>query len=117
MNPFRFLKPRRRIEVVKRAQSTLRLHEWRAEKALVSAAMQILRHQDMQMMLDVLRNEHPGTATVIADLALDKRAILQAQAEGYTMALANLEALGRFEQSAEPLEPTFEAEEINPAEL
>jgi len=109
LNPFR---RQQRLQIIRRSQTTLRLHEWRSEKALVSSAMRIMRDPDFQMMLDVMENEHPGVAHVLPDSAdLATRAVHQARAEGYTMALANLVALGRFEKMIEPLEATFEPEE------
>lgn len=108
LNPFR---RKQKLEVIRRPQSTLRLHEWQHSKPLVSSAMQIMRLPDFQMMLDVLKNEHPGISRVLPNNDIATRAIMQAQAEGYTMALANLEALGRFQEMPEPLEATFEAEE------
>ncbi len=111
-NPFR---PKQKLEIIRRSQSNLRLSEWRTDKALVSSAMRLLRDPDFQLMMDVLRNEHPGSL-VHLDVDPPNRVVLQARAEGYTMALANVVALGRFEKMNEPLEATFDPEEIQTAD-
>lgn len=88
----------------------LRLHEWRADRALVSRGLQLINNPDFRLALDVLQNEHPANAILPDGCSLDIRAVFQARGEGYTLALANLEALAKFESVSEPLEATFEAE-------
>lgn len=106
-----FWKPKRRVEVVKRDPLKLRLHDWQSDEKLVQGAAQVLSGDYMRMMMDVLRNEHPAFIVLNPDVRLDARAAFQMRCEGYTMALANLEALGLFKRPAEVLESSFEPEQ------
>lgn len=100
-----------KIKVVAREACELRLSEWRSDSNLTKAAARLLASTDMRLMLDVLQNEHPGATVMIRGEQSD-RAAQQARAEGYTICLSNLKALGIHQPAAKQLgEPTFEPEE------
>lgn len=110
-----FGKRKTAIEVVRRDPSKLRLHVFRSSPPLVSSAMRIMANPDFQLMLDVVRNEHPGNQVFQLDAPPHLRAAQQARCEGYTMALANLESMSTLEEPKKPLEATFE-DEVTPPE-
>jgi hypothetical protein len=108
-----FGKRQLKIQIVTRTVTELRLHEWQADKELSGQAKILLGDSRLQLMLAVLHNEHP--ALVVEDhhnSSLEMRAILQARAEGYSMCLANLEALGQFKAIGTAPDATFEPEEL-----
>lgn len=100
------------VRVITRDRVKLRLHEWRSDPALTKAAGVILNNSDARLMLDVLNNEHPAHFVLAPGTSVDDRAVYQARCEGYTMALANLEAMAMHQEAQKELEPTFEREEI-----
>lgn len=100
------------INIIRRDRYQLRLAEWQSDPNLVTVAIKVLSSGELQLMLDVVRNEHPGQRVYADDCNTNVRLIAQARAEGYTMALANFEALGKFKKPEEAFEPTFEDEEI-----
>jgi len=106
----KWFKRQLKVMVTHRDPLKLRLHEWRADRALVSKGLQLINSPDFRLVLDVLRNEHPSNLMLPDGCSLDIRAVFQARGEGYTLALANLEALAKFEPVHEPLEATFEPE-------
>lgn len=107
-------KPTKVVEVVYRDRGTVSLDEWRGQPGLVARATAILNHKDFEMMMDVMEREHPGNTVMALSVPETPRALLQARCEGYTMALANLRALGVFKQTVSPLEATFEQPEETP---
>jgi hypothetical protein len=106
-----FFKRQSKIVVIKREANKLSLGEFRSDPNLTGLAARFLRDSDFKLMLDVLRNEHPGWLVLSESVPPEVRAVIQARAEGYTMALANLEAMGVFRESPEQIVATFEAEE------
>jgi hypothetical protein len=100
-----------RVVVVQRDPMKLRLHEYRSNPSLVNAAAAVMGKPDFRLMLDVLSNEHPGFSVYPGDVPMEMRAIYQARGEGYTLALANLESMAKFDTLKEPLEATFEPPE------
>lgn len=107
-----FRKRHLKVQIVTRTVTELTLAEWQADAELTKRARQLLADAAFQLMLSVLRNEHP--AFVVADhhlTTLESRAILQARAEGYSMALANIEAMGKHTAIRAQPEATFEEEE------
>jgi hypothetical protein len=101
-----------KVKVLPREATKLRLFEWQADQELTNQAARVLRDGTVQLMVAVLHNEHP--AFVYSDVgSLEDRAILQARSEGYTLALANLEALGQFQKLKNTPESSFEPEELN----
>ena len=101
-----------KVTVLPRVATKLRLFEWQADQELTTSARRVLSDATVQLMIAVLHNEHP--AFIYSDAgSLEDRAILQARSEGYTMALANLEALGQFKQLKGTPDSTFEPEELN----
>lgn len=103
--------PKPSFLVIDRDPVKLRLSEFRTNNALVGDAQKILLIPGLRLMLDVLRNEHPGQWVLPPGASSLDRIRAQCLAEGYTMALANFEAMGKFEQMTEMPEPTFEQEE------
>jgi hypothetical protein len=85
----------KRIQVIRRDPTKLRLQEWREDPSLCSLAAKVLADPNLQLMLQVLANEHPLRTALPYGVLLDDRAVLQSRAEGYEMFLSNLEALGQ----------------------
>ena len=103
----------RQVQIVRRDSLKLRLAEWRADLRLVSGARQLMESEDFRCMIDVLRNENPANYVMPLGTSAQDRASNQCRAEGYTMALSNLEALSRPNSLVESVEATFEPEERN----
>jgi len=101
-----------RVQILPRQATKLRLSEWQSDQALTVQAGKALADPTVQLMVAVLQNEHPAFIALPEEVELHERAIVQARSEGYTMALANLEALGQFKKPTVMPEATFEAEEI-----
>lgn len=99
-----------RIEVIRRDRCKLTLDDWRSNESLVNGAAVALTGEYMELMLDVLRNSHPAYQVFNPLSSVEVRAAHQAKCEGYTLALANLEAMGRPLDFPQTLEPTFESE-------
>ncbi len=97
-----------RLEVVKREQSRLTVAEWRSDLGWVGTAATVLGDARLRLMLDCVANSAPGLEVLPLDASPQARIAQQARGEGYTMALANLEALGKASTPAEPLEALFE---------
>lgn len=107
-------KHRVRVKVIERQATKLRLSEWQADQSLCNQGSKVLSDPAVQLMIAVLHNEHP--AFVVSETeSMELRAVMQARCEGYTMALANLEALGQFNKLAEIPEATFEPEQLEPS--
>lgn len=103
---------RTKVVMINRDRYQLTLDEWRADSKLVLLAQRELARAEIKVMLDVIRNAHPCNRVYAEDCNPNIRVVAQSQSEGYTMALANFEALGKFKQLEEPIEPTFEPEEL-----
>lgn len=99
-----------RIEPVRREVSRLTVAEWRADPGWAAMAATVLADPRLQQMLDAVANSAPGFEVLPLSAGPHERAAQQARGEGYTMALANLAALGRQEAMREPVEATFGAE-------
>lgn len=113
INPFKWHKTTAvTIKVIARQASKLRLSEWRADKALCVRAGKLLDSPDMQLAMAVMNNEHPAFVVIDPRTPLEDRAIFQARCEGYTMALANMEALAMHQPMKDALEPDFAPEEV-----
>lgn len=61
-------------------------------------------------MIDVLKNEHPCWVVLSPMLGSEVRAAHQGKVEGYSTAIANLEAMRIFHKTVELTDPTFEPE-------
>jgi len=101
------------LRIVYRGSNELTLQEWRTNDVLVKAAREIMSNADMQMMLQVLANEHPGHKVLALGVAPHASIALQRQGEGYTQCLANLKAMAHLSKVPVALESTFEPEEID----
>lgn len=91
MNWFR--KKALQIQVVRRDESRLQLNEWQLDARLCAMAAKVLMEPNLQLMLSVVKNEHPYRRALPLGASMDDRAVHQARAEGYEMALATLERL------------------------
>jgi len=100
----------RKIEVVRRESTSLRLDEWRSQPELVALADAVWRNHDFRLMLQVVQTESPGNFAVLSG-DLETRALHQARSEGYNLALAHLKALRISVNTVPELEATYEAEE------
>lgn len=100
------------VQVIQRQATKLRLSEWMADKALCNKASKLLDNPDVQLMISVLHNEHPAFVVIDPGTSLQDRAVYQARCEGYTLALANLEALARHQRMLEAPEAEFAPEEV-----
>jgi hypothetical protein len=101
------------IQLVQRDPTKLRLHEFRGDDRLVSEAGKIASIPFFQTMLDVLRNEHPCRNVAPPTMTMEARAAMQCQAEGYSMCLANLEAMAIAQQVSIDTESEFQQEDFN----
>jgi len=99
-----------RLNVIRRSETRLRLHEFRSEPSLVATARRVCADPDFQMILQVLKNEHPGNLVIADDAHPNISVAIQRRAEGYTMCLANLEAMTKAETVQVDLEATWEDE-------
>lgn len=98
------------LQIVRQHESKLRLTEWQQDQRLCAMAARMLADPNLQLMLAVLRNEHPLHTALPYGVSLDDRAVLQARAEGYEMFLSNLERLA-VSTGLEPMpEATFQPE-------
>ena len=112
MNLFNlFRRQPRKLILIRRFSSRVRLHEYRAEQTLVTAARKFLTDPEFSVIVDVLRNENPSNWIQMNNVPIEQRAIIQAQIEGYTMCISNLESMGVFVTPKVELEATFEAPE------
>ena len=93
------------------AQTKMRLSQWRANQGMTNLAGKITRNPDFELMLSVLHNEHPAFVVCDAGTSLQDRAVYQARCEGYTLALANLEALAIHQPEVNMPEAEFAPEE------
>lgn len=114
MNLFGFFRRQKRIQVIRREETKITLAEWRADYDLVKLARSVWINPDFRLMMACLRNENPAFGVLPDDAPPTRSIALQRRAEGYIMALSNLEAMATLEQKTESLEPTFEEEE-NPS--
>lgn len=90
-----FKKKPHRIRIIRRQESDLRLRDWQMDGQLCSMASKLMARDDMKLVLAVLRNEHPLLTALPYGVSMDDRVVLQARAEGYQMALNNLDAMAR----------------------
>lgn len=90
----------------------LTLTEWQKNEQLVTAMMKISSQPIWRAMMQVMRNECPAELKLPqVGTAITDRAALQAQTEGYLMALNNLEAMSSIHEAEEAPVATFEPEE------
>lgn len=109
MNPLNFFRPQpRKLLLIRRISSRLRMSEWKSERDLVRAARKFLSDPEFLALVDVLRNESPINWITVRPMTIEDRAVTQARIEGYQLCINNLESLGMFEKPSEKLEPTFE---------
>ena len=99
-----------RIRVERRSETKLRLSDWQNDPLLCNTASKILANQDLQLMLSVLKNEHPMHIALSMEAPIEARAIHQARAEGYEMFLSNLERLAVNTTPVPMPEAVFEEE-------
>jgi len=86
------------------------VQQWRSDEVYVGLGRQLLANPNLQLALAALWNSHPGRYVVRPDAPPEMRAALQAQGEGYTMALRNLESLAQLQEAPEQMEATFAPE-------
>ncbi len=98
--------------MVYRETCTLTVEEWRRQESLVQMAQAQLIKPELKQMIDALKNSNPAYNVYAENVPELVRIVAQARAEGYGMALANFEGLGRLNQPQEPIGPgTFEPED------
>lgn len=100
-----------RVRLVDRPHTHLRADEFRADKELVHLAASVLANPNCQLMLQVLKNDHPGFEVLGPTASGNDRVVQQARSEGFTMAIATFEALGTKATLPERLVSTFGATE------
>jgi hypothetical protein len=124
MSVFSFLKksksvppaPRQVIRVIERELGSLTLADWRQDARLCVQARGVLSSPIVRQMLAVLHNSHPAFQVMISG-DTNERALQQARCEGYTLALADFEAMGMSQPTNAPLEADFSEEHIPESEL
>lgn len=100
-----------RVRLVDRPHTHLRADEFRADKELVHLAASVLANPNVQLMLAVMKNEHPGLEVLPFGTNANDRLIAQGRSEGYVIALATFESLGVKASLPERLVSTFGATE------
>lgn len=100
-----------KVEVIRRESTKLTLAEWQLDKTLTNAAASWQNNDFYRLALQVLKNEHLGQVVYGPNMPLELRALHQARCEGYTMAIANLEAMATFKEIVQLPEPDFKPEE------
>lgn len=108
MNLLNFFRKPRKLVLIRRFSSRIRLAEWRADRDLVKQAREFLVDPKFATIVDVLRNESPINFVHVGRFGLEERAVEHARMEGYQLCLNNLEAMGSFAETREIPEPTFE---------
>jgi hypothetical protein len=106
-----FHRQHRKIVLIHRISSRLRMAEWKSSKDLVTSARKFLNNPEFMTLVDVLRNESPINWITVGPMTIEDRAVTQARIEGYQLALNNLESLGMFEVPKEEIQETFEQPE------
>lgn len=99
-----------RLQIVRRDESKLRLADWQNDPRLCAMAAKVLADPNLQLMLSVLKNEHPSKTVLSYGVSPDDRIVLQARTEGYEMFLASLEALA-INTTPEPMPEASFAED------
>lgn len=99
------------VRLVDRPHTALRADEFRADKELVHLAATVLANPNCQLMLAVMRNEHPGFDVLPSGADSIQRVVWQSRAEGYSIAISTLESLGVKASLPERLVSTFGAVE------
>jgi hypothetical protein len=105
------------IRIIPRDPCRLRLEEFCNSPEMVAQANRCLRDPAFRQILDVLDREHPANIVLPDTSHLETRAIWQARCEGYTMAIANIEAMGTLKKEKINLEATFEPPEQEEQQL
>ena len=105
-----------RYQIIQRDPFRLRLAEWCSSKDLTHSAATCINDNRFRMMLDVLENEHPANIVLDDKVSMESRAIWQARCEGYTMCLANIDAMTVHRAPREALEATFDPAERDTTE-
>ena len=100
------------VRIISRQATKLRLSEWRADPSLCNQASKFMADPSFQLAVSVLHNEHPAFVVIDLGTSLQDRAVYQARCEGYTLALANLEALSVHQKLHDAPEAEFAPEEI-----
>lgn len=112
---FSFLKKRQsqsiKVNVITREPFKLRLAEWQADEKLTHGMMVLMNGDLAKLALQCLINEHPAFYSLPVDASIESRAAYQAKCEGYSMAIANLEAMSQKRKIVELDQPTFEEPE------
>lgn len=90
--------------------TSLRLDEWRRDPSLVKRMIKLQESQTFAAMVAVLRNESPMNYMPPTGANHDDRIAHACRAEGYQLALNNIEALAQFQKPAEVIESEFKPE-------
>lgn len=109
----RFFVRRKSVQVVRISETKLSLSEWRASSELVKLAHAVWQNPDFRLMVSCLKNENPAYFVLPDDANPSRSVALQRRAEGYNMAITNLEAMATLDSIGDMPEPTFQPEEIN----
>jgi len=107
-----FFKSRRKVQILQRDVCRLSPEEWRADPDMVKLARAVLNDPRFRLMLDCVYFAHPANA-IYGKISIEDRALVQAQSQGYTIALACFKSLGVNSQLAQDLgDPTYEPPEL-----
>lgn len=102
-----------KIQVVSVQSTELRLDQWRSMPDLVLAAQRLRKDSTFRAIIDVLRTESPANYGLpLTGVSPEDRCHHASKIEGYNLALNNLESLCHVNPHTEPIEATFEKEEI-----
>lgn len=111
---FRRSKPR--VVVLNRDSSNVTCDEYRANGDLVIAARKVINDPDFRLMLDAVRNTHVGKYDLPDNATIEQRAMVQAECQGFNLAIRMLLRLAVPPENPKQLVPTFEPPDYNTTE-
>ena len=101
------VEPQIKVQIV--GSNTLTLMQWRKQEKLVTDAMVLARNPTFQMMLDVLKNEHPArNGFPSVGTRAEDRAAHQAKCEGFEACLNSIKEFSQPWAMSKPLVARFE---------
>jgi len=106
----KFIFRRREVQIVviQRDPFRLSIDEWRSSRDLCKQAAMALSDPVVRQMVDCLRTSHLALYSGPGQSSAEARAERCSMADGYGIALNNLEALAHYVPPQKPLEETFE---------
>lgn len=107
-----FRRPKQRVVVLNRDSSNITCDEYRSNGDLVTAARKVINDPDFRLMLDAVRNSHVGKYDLSDNATIEQRAMVQAEAQGFNLAIRMLLKLAVPPEKPTELEPTWEPQDL-----